>query len=133
MFGTKKVVAPPSLPMLVSGNLQVLGSQAWVIFLAFLCAFHFLCYWVARDCKGTKLDALSSDPMLAAHILPQILAFAIAVYLGAGDWLLHMDDVVNSSITQHVPQGERIACLMVGFQMYELLACAASQVRATTP
>lgn len=120
----KKPPAKPEALELTSGFLTIGGHPAWLVGFGFLCVLHVLCYCFARDCKGWKvLGPLSKDPMLAAHFLPQLVAFAAAVHWGARDWMFHMDHLSGNDIGAHVPQGERIACLMIGFQLYELLAC----------
>lgn len=126
-WGGRKAASPPPPPAMQSGHLLIEGYPAWLVGFAFLCVLHVVCLCFARDCRGWKtLGPLSRDPMLAAHFLPQLVAFAAAVHWGARDWMFHMDDLSGDDVGAYVPQGERIACLMIGFQLYELLACCFS-------
>lgn len=123
----RKSVAP-AVPAFLSGQLLVFGYQGWVVLLASLLLLHAVCYILAVKCRGTMLDPLSRDPMLAAHFLPQLLAFVLSAYCGAGDWMFHMSSESGEDIGAYLPQGERIACIMIGFQLYELMSCYFSKV-----
>jgi len=125
-FGkSKPAPAPPSPPALESGNLLLFGHQAWLVGFAGLLALHAACYLAARfGTKGTMLEPLGQKPMMAAHFLPQLVCFVLAAYWGGGDWVTTMPPMpAPRDMGLYLPQGERISCLMIGFQLYELVAC----------
>lgn len=124
----KKAAAPsaPVTPPLVSGQILIFGVQAWLVGYLALVVLHVACYQLALACRGTRLDMLSKAPQLAAHFLPQLICFALAVYWAAFDWLFRgtiPEDAMAFGIGGYLPEGERIACLMLAFQLYELSAC----------
>jgi len=123
MFGRKPPPAPLPLPPL-SGNLLVFGLQGWLVAFAVLSVLHAACFVLARRASGV-LEPLRKDAQLAAHFLPQLLAFAITVWYGAADWILTMREPASpaAAAAAYVPQGDRLACFMFGFQLYELAAC----------
>jgi len=128
MFPWRNQAVEPAPPPFVSGSVVMLGCQCWVLLLTFLLLVHGLCYaLILRLSKDSKLGVLRRDPMLAAHFLPQLFAFLLSVYSGAGDWMFRMEPTASgAAIGAHVPQGERIAWIMIGFQVYEFLTCCAS-------
>ena len=100
-------------------------------FVALMC-LHALCYFLVTTVlsDSSRFAELKSDPTLAAHVLPQFVAFAVAAYLGATFWFYGMPKASTVSIGSYVPQGEIIASMMISFQLYELLMCIPSRVRA---
>jgi len=116
---------PPVSEPLHSGQLLIFGQQAWVVVFLALVLLHVICYVLVTRVlsKSSRLASLKNDPQLAAHFLPQLVAFSACVYCGAGDWFFDMPDPRTTSISSYVPQGERIACLILGFQLYEFVMC----------
>lgn len=113
MFGIgKKPLPPPPAPV----EQLLFGLPVYQSVCLLLCALHLVGFAVARS-SGVK------DPHLAGHFLPQLLGFIALAYQGS-DWFF-MTDAVEDIRAYYAP-GERIAATMIGFQVYELLACIPS-------
>jgi len=103
------------------------GQQGWLVVFIGLVLMHGLCYLVVKSLgKTSKFAELKKDPQLAAHFLPQLFAFAACVWLGAREWFFNMPPASSTTVASYIPAGERVACAMMGFQMYELLCCIPS-------
>ena len=121
------------LPPLQSGNLQIFGMQAWIFLFLALTQLHIACYLSIKSAmigKKSRFATLKADAQLAAHFLPQLVGFVLTAYVGAGDWLYDMPSHTGLSIASYVPQGERVSCVIIGFQLYEIVALLLSPVRA---
>ena len=113
------------LPPLQSGNLQIFGMQAWIFLFLALTQLHIACYLSIKSAmigKKSRFATLKADAQLAAHFLPQLVGFVLTAYVGAGDWLYDMPSHTGLSIASYVPQGERVSCVIIGFQLYEIVA-----------
>ena len=114
-----------NMPAMQSGNILILGQQAWIVGFLALLLLHAACYLfvVFMLSEKGRFAQLKRDPQLAAHFLPQLVCFVIAAWYGTVAWVSQMPAAASFSIGSYLPQGERIACLMISFQLYELLAC----------
>ena len=129
MLGRKPANPAAAVPRQASGNLLIFGYQAWLVGFVALLGLHAFFYFVALACKGTRLDMLSRAPHLEALFLPQLICFIAAVYWGAVVWMFRGEmptDLASVTIGDYIPQGERIGCIMLAFQLYELSACIPS-------
>lgn len=115
-----------------SGELMCFGAQAWLVGFTSLVLLHAVCYFLITWApnKSGRITEMKRDPHLAAHALPQLLAFVYAAWLGVDGWLWHAPAADATTIASHVPGGERMACMMIGFQLYELSACVVAEVCA---
>jgi len=124
----------PSAPAIQSGHLEIEGYEAWLVVFAALLLLHAVCYVIIKKglSKSGIFGQLKTDPKLAAHFIPQLAGFCLSASLGLTDWLYNMPAAVSTSISSYVPQGERMACVMIAFQLYELLACIVSRCAPRT-
>jgi len=120
LWGKPEQQAPPA-PELIRGPLAVVGSPAWLMGFRFFLAVHVVGYVVFIS-PAFKGSALQSNPMLAAHFLPQLLGFAALAYYGGGAWMTEMP-AQEAPIDAYLYVGERVSCIMIAFQLYELAAC----------
>jgi hypothetical protein len=101
-------------------SLEAFGPP-WATFFGFLCTVHLACYCCVRLAGS---DELRSQPSLAAHVLPQLLGFAVLAHLGVTGWWISPAPPGTDPIGGYFFGGDRISAAMVGFQLYELVACA---------
>ena len=129
MFGSKPAPAPVDPHPWGAWQYGTSMEPIVYAFLA-LCALHAVCYVLAKQTKGTKLEQLSKDPQLAAHFVPQLVGFGFLACWGATDWLYNMperDCCHVSTLDERWVSGQRVAAVMVALQLYELLACIPSK------
>ena len=86
-----------------------------------LCVLHAVGYIFVAASSGYSNSPLSKRPHLAAHFLPQLLGFIALAYLGGGSWLMEMPSA-ELAIGDYLYVGERVSCIMIAFQMYEIAA-----------
>lgn len=118
VLGRKK---EPDPPVLQSGSLELFGRPAWLVGFCGLCALHVFCYFMATSRLGFSGSPLAKQPHLAAHFLPQLVGFLALAYYGGGAWINDMPPV-ETAIGDYLYVGERVSCIMIAFQMYEIAA-----------
>ena len=104
------VVPPP--PQLI------LGLPPWVAAFGILSGLHAIGFLVVKA-YGAKPP--HKDANLPAHFLPQLVGFIALAYQGLSLWFTMPSDI--SDLEAYYAPGEMVSATMMGFQLYELLAC----------
>lgn len=97
------------------------NDEPWLVGFLSLCVLHAVGYIFVAASSGYSNSPLSKRPHLAAHFLPQLLGFIALAYLGGGSWLMEMPSA-ELAIGDYLYVGERVSCIMIAFQMYEIAA-----------
>lgn len=128
-FGRKPPAINAAPPL---AQLELYGVQAWVWGYLALGLLHMAGVAWARAYGS---PALKKEPHLAAHLAPQLLGFVVIAAHGTYGWLYltPAHDSVADIVGAYSPISERISCLMISFQLYELSACVpAARLRGAT-
>lgn len=115
-----------------TGQLEWHGVQAWLWGYLALAALHMAGVLYARAYGSAPIK---KEAHLAAHLVPQFLGFVVIAVHGVYGWLRLVPDHadVEDIVGAYLPISERIACMMISFQLYEISASIpAARLRGAT-
>jgi len=120
MWPWDKPKVAPGPPPITSGSMEIFGYPAWLMIFLGLCLMHVLGLIVVSMGPMRKTP-LGKAPHLSAHFLPQLVGFIALSWYGGVMWMTEMPAEVTP-IYEHIYIGERVSCIMLAFQMYEIAA-----------